>query len=203
VTKIKICGLTRPEDVETCRALGADYLGFNFSARSVRRVDRVRLPALREAARGALKVGIFVDEEPGAVLEAVDGMALDILQVHRELVASDFDRGLPVISVVRLSDAWNGVPEGALLERCHALLFDTAHPGMAGGTGRPFDWSRIAGRRFPVPFGIAGGLAPENVGRAIRAAAPDFVDVASGVESSPGVKDPQRLAAFFEAVHAA
>jgi phosphoribosylanthranilate isomerase len=200
MTAIKVCGLTRESDVELCRALGAEYLGFNFSAKSPRRIDPDRLSGLLAASGDARRVGIFVDEPAQAVRQAVVAMKLDAVQVHRELVAGDLELGCPVIAVARVSGGEAILPEPELLRRCRAVLFDTADAGRPGGTGIAFDWSVVAGRRLPVPVGIAGGLNAGNVGRAIAAVRPDFVDVASGVESSPGVKDPGKIRAFFAAV---
>ena len=200
MTAIKICGLTRATDVELCRALGAEYLGFNFSAKSPRRVDPDRLPGLLAASGDARRVGVFVDEPAQTVRQAVAAMKLDAVQMHRELAPGDLELGCPVIAVVRVSGRDAKLPEPGLLLRCRAVLFDTAEGGRSGGTGIAFDWSVLAGRRLPVPAGIAGGLNAGNVGRAIAAVRPDFVDVASGVESSPGVKDPGKVRAFFAAV---
>jgi phosphoribosylanthranilate isomerase len=200
VTSIKVCGLTRASDVELCRALGAGYLGFNFSARSPRRVDAGRLPELLAASGDTRRVGVFVDEPAHEVRQAVAAMKLDAVQVHRELAASDLELGCPVIAVAHVSGGAAKLPEPSLLLRCRAVLFDTADGARPGGTGVAFDWSVLAGLRLPVPVGIAGGLNAGNVGRAIAAAHPDFVDVASGVESSPGVKDPLKIRAFFAAV---
>jgi phosphoribosylanthranilate isomerase len=200
VTSVKVCGLTRASDVELCRSLGADYLGFNFSARSPRRFDADRLPELLDASGDARRVGVFVDEPAEEVRRAVAAMKLDAVQVHRELVASDLELGCPIIAVAHVSGVEAKVPPLSLLRRCRAVLFDTADGARPGGTGIAFDWSVLAGQRPPVPFGIAGGLNAGNVGRAIAAARPDFVDVASGVESSPGIKDPARVRAFFAAV---
>jgi len=200
MTAIKVCGLTRASDVELCRALGAEYLGFNFSAKSPRRVDPDRLSRLLAASGDARRVGVFVDEPAPAVRRAVEAMKLDAVQVHRELVPGDLELGCPVIAVARVSGVETRLPDPGLLLRCRAVLFDTADSGRPGGTGIAFDWSVLAGRRLPVPLGIAGGLNAGNVGRAIAVVRPDFVDVASGVESAPGVKDPGKIRAFFAAV---
>ena len=203
MTPIKICGLTRVKDVRACRDLGAKYLGFNFSARSPRRIDPERAGDLREAAGDAIKVGIFVDESPAEIRDAIFRMGLDAIQIHRELRPEDFEFGLPVIAVTRVTGADATLPAAPLLSRARFLLFDTGCADAPGGTGLSFDWSILANRRLPVPFGVAGGLRPENVAAAIRQTRPDVVDVASGVESAPGIKDAGRLAAFFEAVHGA
>jgi phosphoribosylanthranilate isomerase len=201
MTRIKICGLTRPEDVALCADLGADYLGFNFSARSPRRVDGEAAADLLAAADRCPRVGVFVDEEPDAVRRAIDAMRLDLLQFHRPFAEEDFAYGLPVLAVERVFGPIP--PPREHLARCHAVLYDAGHPTLDGGTGGSFDWRGLAGRSGAVPIGVAGGLRPENVGDAIRAARPFLVDVASGVESSPGVKDAAKVRAFFAAVRRA
>jgi len=200
LTAIKICGLTRASDVALCRELGADYLGFNFSAKSPRRVDPGRLSELRAAAGGTPRVGIFVDEPEDVVAAAIEAMELDLVQLHREIVSRDLDLPRPVIAVSKVRGGAARLPDPAILERCRAILFDTADAERAGGTGTAFDWTVLENRTLPVPMGIAGGLTADNVARAIAALHPDFVDVASGVESSPGVKDPEKMRAFVEAV---
>jgi len=200
MTRVKICGLTRAEDVSLSVALGAAYLGFNFSPRSPRRVEAAEVPALLRAAGTSLKVGIFVDEAPGAVREAIEAMRLDIVQIHRDLRDADLEWGLPVIAVSRVFGGAARMPEPDLLSRCHALLFDTVDPERPGGTGVSFDCEILEDRAIPVPLGLAGGLHPGNVEAAIRKVRPFLVDVASGVESAPGRKDPEKLRAFFEAV---
>lgn len=200
MTAIKICGLTRAADVALCRALGTDYLGFNFSAKSPRRVDPGRLPELRAAAGDTWRVGIFVDEPPDVVAGAIEAMDLDLVQIHRELDPRDLDLARPVIAVSRVRGGAARLPDPAILERCRAILFDTADEERAGGTGTAFDWTVLENRTLPVPMGIAGGLNAGNVARAIAAVRPDFVDVASGVESSPGIKDAAKMRAFVEAV---
>ena len=203
-TEIKICGLTRPEDVALACELGARWLGFNFAAESPRRLglDRARELASR-ASPGTGRVGVFVRESLDEIRRAVEAASLDAVQVHRPLRAEDVEEiPRPVFAVVRVAGAPLDVPAAHSLERCRAVLFDAAG-AAAGGTGRPFDWSILEGRRWPVPFFLAGGLTPENVGSAVARLHPAGVDVASGVESSPGIKDRERMVRFFEAVREA
>ena len=205
MTEIKICGLTRPEDVELACFLGATYVGFVFASGSPRRVP---LETARELAGvtspGVLRVGVFVDETPAQIAEAVDAGRLDLVQLHRALRALDLDSApRPVVAVARVRGGPPEVPDEALVARCRALLFDTADPGRTGGSGRTFDWSLIENRSFPVPVILAGGLNPSNVFAAISKVRPAAVDVASGVEQSPGVKDRPKLRRFFEEVRRA
>jgi phosphoribosylanthranilate isomerase len=205
MTQVKICGLTRPADVELACALGADYLGFNFAAASSRRVTLEAARALiREARPGVLRVGVFVDETPEEIRDAIAAARLDLVQIHRPLSAEDLDRApVPVIAVVCVSRNGADAPSPELLARCRSVLCDTAVPGRAGGTGTVFDWRLLAGRDWPVPIILAGGLDPDNVGEAIARVHPSAVDVASGVESSPGIKNEKRMRLFFEAVRRA
>ena len=201
MTDVKVCGLTRPEDVELACALGARYLGFNFSAASPRRIG---LAAAREVAgvapSGVFRVGVFVEEGPDEILRAVDAARLDFVQLHRPLEAEDLAGApRPVFAVSRVGSAVSP-PADSLLARCHAILFDTSVPDAPGGTGRPFEWALVGGRRWPIPVFLAGGLTAENVGEAIARGHPAAVDVASGVETAPGVKDSERLTRFFAAV---
>ena len=193
---VKVCGLTRPDDVAIAVSLGASHVGFNCSRRSPRRADLSRAEDLARRAGEATRVGVFVDEPPGEVDRAIEALGLQLLQFHRELRASDFGHGVPVVAVARVSEGGARLPDAALLSRCRALLFDTADPESPGGTGRPFDWSAIGALALPVPLWLAGGLRPDNVAEAIARTRPELVDVASGVESSPGVKDPAKLEAF-------
>jgi phosphoribosylanthranilate isomerase len=206
-TEVKICGLTRPEDVALACELGARWLGFNFAAESPR---RLRLGRARElaiaslASPGTERVGVFVRESLEEIRDAVEAASLDAVQVHRALRPEDVDEiPRPVFAVVRVADAPLDVPAAGSLERCRAVLFDAAAESADGGTGRAFDWSLLEGRRWPVPFFLAGGLTPENVGAAVLRLRPAGVDVASGVESAPGIKDRERMVRFFEAVRQA
>jgi len=203
VTDVKICGLTRPEDVAVACELGARYVGFNFAAVSPRRVGTdVAGELARATTPGVERVGIFVGEPAEEIQRAVDAARLDLIQIHRPLVEADLALARPIV-------AWLGVDLCAevggtpveLAARCRAVLVDTAAPGgRAGGTGRAFDWSALEGRSFPVPVWLAGGLCSENAAEAIRRVRPAAVDVSSGVESSPGIKDRSRMEAFFVAV---
>ena len=200
MTAVKICGLTRPEDVAEACALGAAYVGFVFAEASPRRVTPARARELAAACGpGVLKVGVFADEDPTAVDAAVAAAGLDLVQLHRRLTAEDVSAApVPVIAVARREGFGFAVPRAEILVRCHAVLFDASE-----GTGATIDPERVAEAAWPVPVLVAGGLTPENVGDAIRRLHPAGVDVASGVERSPGVKDRGRLERFFAAVREA
>jgi phosphoribosylanthranilate isomerase len=202
VTQVKICGLTRATDVRLACELGASYVGFVFAAASARRIE---IGAARELARavapGVGRVGVFVDESYAFIARAIEEARLDLAQVHRLLRDEDLDAiPVPVMTVSRIGGGAAATPPPELLSRCRAILFDTAGDAREGGTGRSFDWSLVAGRSLPVPLFLAGGLDPGNVGDAIRRVRPAAVDVSSGVEKEPGVKDPEKMARFFEAV---
>lgn len=207
-TKIKICGVTLPDDAARVAALGADFIGLNFWPRSKRYLEPARAPLIAAAARAAgpiQVVGVFVDataEDVRAVTAQVD---LDIIQLHGDESPDD---------VRAIADAigrpvWKAIAAGTPADIEHlaiwpvdAVLLDTPSAGR-GGSGVAFDWSLAAEarRRHPaVPLVLAGGLDPDNVGAAIAAVAPWAVDVASGVEAAPGIKDPGKLAAFIAAV---
>ena len=205
MTQVKVCGLTRPEDVDLACVLGAAYVGFNFAAGSPRRVT---LDTARELARatrpGVVRVGVFVHENAGEIRAAIEAARLDLVQIHRPLSAEDLRQSpLPVIAVVGVSQNGADSAPAEVLARCRSVLCDAVLSGRSGGTGTVFDWSLLAGRAWPVPMILAGGLDPDNVAEAIARVRPAAVDVASGVESFPGIKDPKKLRLFFEAVHRA
>lgn len=205
MTLVKVCGLTREADVEAACALGAAYVGFNFSALSPRRVDVSRARKLAAAAAsGVVRVGVFVDETYERIDEAVEAAGLDLVQLHRPLREEDLEFvARPIIAVAHPGKG-NGEgeerPPDALLGRCAAILLDGSSAAAPGGSGVPFDWSRVDGSGWPVALFVAGGLSPDNVADAIRTLRPQVVDVASGVESAPGRKDGNRMRLFFEAV---
>jgi phosphoribosylanthranilate isomerase len=197
MTAVKICGLTRKEDVAAAVALGADLLGFNFAASSPRCIS---VEKARELAAGVppgtLRVGVFVREDRDAITRAVFEASLDLVQLHRPVHLADVVWSpVPIIAAVGAEDP----PQYDVLPRLSAILWDAST-----GRGSVGDWSALAARRrLPVRQFLAGGLTPDNVGDAIRRLRPEGVDVASGVESAPGIKDPVRLERFFAAVREA
>ncbi|MCD6430209.1 MAG: phosphoribosylanthranilate isomerase [Deltaproteobacteria bacterium] len=201
-TKIKICGLTRRDDVLQAAELGADLLGFVF-AKSPRRVTPERVVEISAGLpKEILKVGVFVDASLAEVKDVAAFCGLDVLQLHG-VEDSDYCRALnsfKLLKVVRLGVGRN-LPESSL-SSYWATLFDTWLPDQAGGGGKVFDWRQVlpwSGRRF---F-LAGGLTPENVGRAIAMTKSFGVDVSSGVEISPGIKDATKIRKFIAAVRKA
>ncbi|HEY3172584.1 MAG TPA: N-(5'-phosphoribosyl)anthranilate isomerase [Thermoanaerobaculia bacterium] len=204
MTEVKVCGLTREEDVLAACALGAAYVGFNFSDLSTRRVTPEIARRLAAAAtRGVRRVGVFVGESYPAIAEAIAAASLDLVQIHRPLCEEDLECVPRPVLAVAHAGREGEIPPGPLLDRCAGILFDTSVSGVPGGTGVPFDWSVLEGRRWPVPLFVSGGLRSENVGESIRRTRPDVVDVASGIESAPGAKDRGRMLRFFEAVRRA
>lgn len=210
-TRVKICGLRTPVAVDAAVRAGASYLGFNFFGKSPRAVTPDEAKALAiEVPPGVAKVALLVNEPDAVIDEIVAKVPLDILQLHGqeppERVAELRARhGLPVMKVVGVS----GPDDLAGLDLygpvADMLLVDAKAPKGAvlpGGNGVAFDWRLIANRRWPVPWMLAGGLTPENVAEAIALTGATQVDVASGVESSPGVKDPDRIRAFLRAAGA-
>ncbi len=198
-TEVKVCGVTREEDLAEAEELGADWIGINFSPRSPRRVDLARGRALREASRFARGVVAVVAGNAAAEAEAiVHAVRPDALQWHDARAAREGLRvPVPVWQAVRVGQ---DPLEEAAAWPADVLLLDAAHATLAGGTGLTWDWGLLA--HFPAreKAFVAGGLSPQNVARAIAACSPAGVDVASGVERAPGVKDGAKLAAFLAAV---
>lgn len=200
-TRVKICGLTRPEDAREAARLGADAIGLVFYPPSPRAVGvAVAQAVLRGLPPFVTVVGLFVDPREDEVRGVLDQVPLDLLQFHGE-EPPEFCAayGRPWIKAIRMRE---GVDLWSLRRRyagAQALLLDAHQPGVAGGTGICFDWARI-----PPGLGgeiiLAGGLTPETVAAAIRAVRPYAVDVSGGVESAKGVKDPAKMAAFLREV---
>ncbi len=192
--KVKICGLTRAVDVTAAVEAGADYLGFVF-ARSPRRLEPGAAAELAASAPpGVQRVGLFMNASADAVRDVLAQVPLDLLQFHGD-EDNEFCTGfgLPFIKAVSMMD---NDPDGlvAAFPDAAGLLLDSHAPGGAGGTGRTFDWGRrVASDK---PLWLAGGLGPDNVAEAVRRFRPWAVDVSSGVESRPGIKDPDRVRQF-------
>lgn len=204
-TRVKICGITRLEDALLAVELGASALGFNFYPPSPRYIAPAEARAIiRQLPPFVMAVGVFADEtESGHIVAVGQEAGVAAIQLHgpRFPAVNSGLGGYPLIRAVAVREDFRSEVLRSL--EAGAYLLDAFDPNRHGGTGRPFDWSlaRDAGRFGPII--LAGGLTPENVGQAIRKVRPFAVDVASGVESDPGRKDPAKLRAFFAAVEEA
>ena len=202
---VKVCGTTRLEDAELAIGHGAWAVGFILWPPSKRYVEpAVAAGIVRHIRRRIETVGVFVNQPLDEIAGLVDAIGLSHVQLHGDEGPS-FCAAVAQRTGAKVIKA-TGVAHAADLrdiERFHTdyHLLDTASPSY-GGSGRTWDWGLLAQRRSKVPFLLSGGLTPENVGEAILTARPWGVDVASGVEERPGIKDPDKLRAFFEAVEA-
>jgi phosphoribosylanthranilate isomerase len=210
--RVKICGLRTEADVAAAVAAGAAYAGFVFFPKSPRHLtlDAARTLAFA-APSGLAKVALTVDADDAALDAMTEAVPLDMLQLHGhespDRVAEVRARyGLPVMKAIGVADEGD---LAALLDYstvADQLLIDAKPPrnaALPGGNGLSFDWRLVAQRRWLRPWMLAGGLTPENVAEAIRLTNARQVDVSSGVESAPGVKDAGRMAAFVAAANAA
>lgn len=202
-TRIKFCGITRESDAIDAVALGADALGFVFYPPSPRYIA----PALARAIVTRLPpfvsaVGLFVDAPLAEVRDIADGVMLDAVQFHgEESAAYCHEYRRPYLKAIRLETGLTLREAALAYGEARALLLDTYHPQLAGGTGQSFDWSLIPTQR-DKPIVLAGGLDATNVARAIRAIGPYAVDVSGGIESAKGIKDYGKMQAFVAEVHA-
>ena len=212
MTLAKICGLTTPAAVAASLDGGAAYLGFVFFPNSPRNIGVPAAADLAAPARGRAKiVALLVDPSADLLDEVVRGLAPDMIQLHgretpERVAAVRATHGLPVVKAL-------GVRQGADLDAAPAyapvadhLMLDAKPPPDAdrpGGHGGSFDWTLLQGRSFARPWFLAGGLTPANVAEAVRVTGAPMVDVSSGVESAPGVKDAALIAAFLGAVRSA
>ena len=198
--RIKICGITRPEDAEQALALGADTVGCVFHAASTRHVTAKIAQDVRVAVGDAgTLVGLFVDPTVDQVQAVLDRVELDVLQFHggeSPAFCEQFKR--PYLKAVAMSPDVDLTAVNSAYCSARGLLLDSAHEGQFGGTGHRFDWEWIdAGLEKRLM--LAGGLTADNVGDAIRQVRPAAVDVSSGVEKKKGIKDCDRMRAFIEA----
>ena len=206
--RVKICGLTRPGDMEMVAGAGASYAGLVFFAKSPRNVtpEAARELAL-EAPVGLAKVGLMVNPTDEMLDEIMRLVPLDMVQLHGaetpERVAEVRARwGLPVMKAVGVGEAEDLEKLEVYQRVADQILVDAKPPKGAhlpGGNGLAFDWRLIAGRRWSRPWMLAGGLTPENVGLAVAMTGTAQVDVSSGVESAPGIKDAEKVRSFVEA----
>jgi phosphoribosylanthranilate isomerase len=213
VTTIKFCGLTRPEDAAFAAELGATHVGVVF-AHSKRNISSEDARKVFDAAGPDLQfVGVFADTSPEEIAAVAGELKLDVVQLHREIddkfidtLRHSFAGDIwPVIGVENAKKAIEEIEK--IPTRSNGIVLDTAVEGKSGGTGKTFDWAALSPLMSEEPrvtaLILAGGLTPQNVGEAIAAFGPDIVDVSSGVESAPGVKDHNLMRAFAEAVHSA
>jgi phosphoribosylanthranilate isomerase len=206
MARVKLCGITRHEDAELAASLGAWAIGFILWPGSRRAADPgVAAGIARTMHRRLELVGVFVNPTLDEVVHAAQGIGLTHVQLHGDegpafCTAVAERTGLRVIKAVRVGSG----ADIQAAERFHTdlLLLDTAAGSAFGGTGQTFDWGLAAQRHSHVPLILSGGLTPENVADGIAAVRPWAVDVASGVESEPGVKDHAKVEAFMAAVQA-
>jgi phosphoribosylanthranilate isomerase len=202
-TRIKICGITRLEDAQLAAELGTSALGFNFyppSPRYITPADAFKI--VRQLPPFVVAVGVFADENDlRHVADVAREAGVNALQLQNPCPPAAVGATLgpyPVIWTVAVASDF--VPEDLQALKARAFLLDASHPTLRGGTGKTFDWNLAREAKQYGRIILAGGLTPENVSDAICTVRPDAVDVASGVESSPGKKDPAKLRAFFAAV---
>ena len=211
--EIKICGLKTPEAVDTALAGGATHVGFIFFAKSPRNIDVVAAAELAERARagGAKTVAVTVNADDVYLDEIVASVKPDMLQLHgsetpervKELKAR---HGLPAMKAFPIREATDLAKCVPYLGIADRFLFDAKPPEGAelpGGNGLAFDWQLLATLDDSIDYMLSGGLDPENVGEALAISHAGALDVSSGVESAPGVKDISKIAAFLEAARAA
>ncbi|HSH48130.1 MAG TPA: phosphoribosylanthranilate isomerase [Halomonas sp.] len=201
-TRIKFCGLTRAEDVEKAVAAGADALGFVLWEGSGRHVTLSQLAELSSSVPAFVtRVGLFVDAAPELVAAASEH--LDLLQFHGGEAPAECQRyALPWIKALRMRDGLDIEAAARHYDQARGLLLDAYRPGVPGGTGETFDWSRIPAT-LAKPVILAGGLTAANVAEAIDVVRPLAVDVSGGIERSPGIKDAGAMIAFASEVRRA
>jgi len=195
--RVKICGITRLQDLHAACEAGADALGFVFYDKSPRNVSAAAAAELVRALPPFVQsVGLFVNAEPAFVEQVLRAVPLDLLQFHGDETPDDCARyGRPYIKAVRVNQATDLLKCAADFDAARGLLLDAYVPGVPGGTGERFDWSLIPAD-LPKPVVLSGGLAPDNVAEAVERVHPWAVDVSSGVEVSKGIKDAHKIAQF-------
>jgi phosphoribosylanthranilate isomerase len=193
---VKICGITREDDARLCVEAGASAIGLNFVPSSKRRVDEAAARRIVDAVAGRVEVVAVIADLPSDEVQRLRASTgIEWMQLHGDEAPAALDALLPrAFKAVRIGDARDvRAAEAFAGER---LLVDAKVPGEAGGTGVAFDWSLVTALAARRRLILAGGLAPGNVARAVRAVRPWGVDVASGVESAPGIKDADEVRAF-------
>ena len=196
-TRVKICGITRPEDGLAAARCGADAIGLVFYAPSPRHVTIEQARAVvRVLPPFVTVVGLFVNAPELEINEVLQQVRLDLLQFHGDETAQQCARfGMPYLKALRVTPTTNIARAASAYSSAQGLLLDAYVDGVPGGTGQSFDWTLVP-CDLPMPLILAGGLSPLNVKQAIRTARPYGVDVSGGVEASKGIKDAAKMAAF-------
>jgi len=202
--RVKICGITRVEDALNAVEQGADAIGLVFYAPSPRSVSISQAVEIaRQIPAFVSVVGLFVNAETSFVNEVISHVKLDLLQFHGDETHEECARyTLPFIKAIRVKTDTNLVQCASEFSSARALLLDTYTEGVAGGTGRMFDWNLIPAQ-LARPVILAGGLTADNVAQAIQQVHPYAVDVSGGVEATKGIKDATKIAAFMQQVYSA
>lgn len=218
--RAKICGINSVAAAEAAARGGAAFIGLVFYPPSPRAVPPAEAAKLASAVPPSIKkVGLFVDVDDDTIAVTLAAVTLDLLQLHGSETPARLAHlkkrfGLPVMKAVKIAGNADVDEAERYLEAADWLLFDAKAPeamagalppgtrpgGLPGGNALPFDWRLIAGRRWPRPWMLSGGLTAENLAEAVRISGAEVVDVSSGVEDRPGHKDPARIAAFLNAV---
>ena len=196
----KFCGITRAEDAQFAAAIGGDALGFVFTRQSRRFVEpALASQILRELPPLVTAVALFMDDEPAWIRQVISITRPNTLQFHgNESVADCVSHGLPYLKAVPMATVTDVASYAAGFPGAAGFLLDAHASGEPGGQGTRFDWSKRP--QLDRPLIVAGGLDADNVGEAIRRLRPFAVDVSSGIESAPGIKDATRMQAFIDAV---
>ncbi|HEX8961360.1 MAG TPA: phosphoribosylanthranilate isomerase [Rhodocyclaceae bacterium] len=199
-TRIKICGITREQDLQAAVAAGADALGFVFYPQSARHLDIERAAALvRRVPPFVTRVGLFVNPDPQVLADTLAAVPLDLVQYQGDETPEFCESfGRPYVKVARMRPGIDLVEFARSYPSARGLLLD-AYVESYGGAGQMFDWSLVP-KGLPLPVVVAGGLTAANVGSAIRQLRPWGVDVSSGVEAAKGIKDAEKINAFVAAV---
>ncbi len=202
---VKICGLSTPETIDAAIELGATHIGLVHYEPSPRHVDLTTAAALRKRAGRHVQVALLlVNASQQLTADALAAVRPDIIQFH----GNETPEWLAVVKRLAPAQVWKavGLKDAGTLERIEKyrgaadrILFDAPAAAMPGGTGTRFDWSLLKNHRHSMDWGVAGGLTPDNVAQAIAETGAPLVDVSSGVESAPGVKDVDKIAAFLKA----
>jgi phosphoribosylanthranilate isomerase len=209
---VKICGLSTPDTLDAALDAGADMVGLVFFPLSPRNIsfDTARVLASRVEGR-ARKVALTVDADDTLLASIIEALKPDMLQLHghetpQRVAAVRESFGLPVMKVLPIETKSDLLPIGSYTSVADRLMFDAKAPREAtrpGGLGKPFDWHLLENLDLSIPFMLSGGLNAENVAEALRITRAPAVDVSSGVESAPGVKDPEKIRAFIRAARSA